>query len=141
MDFLARREHSEQELARKLAARGYAADTVAETLVALVADNLLSNARFAEAFVHARIQRGSGPQKIRAELRERGISDDLIDNCLEAFADSWRELAREVRVKRFGGRQPADFRERSRQMRFLQQRGFSTEQIKGVFHDGDPDEH
>jgi regulatory protein len=141
MDYLARREHSEQELARKLTARGYAADTVAATLAALVADRLLSNARFAEAFVHARMQRGSGPQKIRAELRERGISDDLIDNCLEAVADSWRELAREVREKRFGSRQPADFRERSRQMRFLQQRGFNTGQITAAFQDGDADEY
>jgi regulatory protein len=140
MDFLARREHSEQELARKLSARGYAEDTVAETLAALVADRLLSNARFAEAFVHSRIQRGSGPQKIRAELRERGISDDLIDSSLDARADSWRELAREVRAKRFGSTRPADFRERSRQMRFLQQRGFSAGQIRDVFSDGDPDE-
>jgi regulatory protein len=139
MDFLARREHSEQELARKLSARGYAEDTVAETLAALVADRLLSNARFAEAFVHSRIQRGSGPMKIRAELRERGIPDELIDNSLEARADSWRELAREVREKRFGRAEPRDFRERSRQMRFLQQRGFSAEQISRVFQDVDVD--
>jgi regulatory protein len=141
MDFLAHREHSEQELARKLAARGYDADTVAETLAALVADNLLNNARFAEAFVHARIQRGSGPQKIRAELRERGISDALIDSSVDTHANSWRELAREVREKRFGIGQPADFRERSRQMRFLQQRGFSTGQISGAFRDADPDDY
>ena len=135
MDFLARREHSEQELARKLTTRGYAADVVEATLAALVADRLLSNTRFAEAFVHSRIQRGSGPQKIRAELRERGISDELIDDSLDAHADSWRELAREVREKRFGNRQPEDYRERSRQMRFLQQRGFSADQIARVLHD------
>lgn len=140
MDFLARREHSELELARKLATRGYAADVVEATLAALVADHLLSNARFAEAFVHSRIQRGSGPQKIRAELRERGIPDELIDASLEAHADSWRDLAREVREKRFGLAQPRDFRERSRQMRFLQQRGFSSEQISSAFQDGDTDD-
>jgi len=137
MDFLARREHSEQELARKLSARGYAGDIVEETLAALVADRLLSNARFAESYVHSRIQRGSGPQKIRTELRERGISDDLIDNSLDAYADSWRELARQVREKRFGSSQPGDYRERSRQMRFLQQRGFSAGQISSAFQDGD----
>jgi len=141
MDFLARREHSELELARKLTTRGYAADVVEATLAALVADRLLSNTRFAEAFVHARIQRGSGPQKIRAELRERGIADELIDDSLEAHADSWRELARDVREKRFGRGQPRDFRERSRQMRFLQQRGFSAEQIRGAFQDGHADEY
>jgi regulatory protein len=140
MDFLARREHSELELARKLTTRGYAADTVVATLADLVADSLLSNSRFAEAFVHSRVQRGSGPQKIRAELRERGIPDDLIDNSLDTHADSWRELARQVRAKRFGNGQPGDFRERSRQMRFLQQRGFSAEQISRAFQDGDADE-
>jgi len=140
MDYLARREHSEQELARKLSARGFAGEIVAETLAALVADRLLSNARFVEAFVNSRIQRGSGPQKIRAELRERGISDDLIDTSLDAYAGNWRELARQVREKRFGSSQPGDYRERSRQMRFLQQRGFSAGQIKGVFCDADVDE-
>jgi regulatory protein len=141
MDFLARREHSEQELANKLTTRGYDADIVVATLASLVADNLLSNERFAEAFVHARIQRGSGPQKIRAELRARGIPDGLIDASLEVYADHWRELAREVREKRFGNGQPVDFRERSRQMRFLQQRGFIAEQISGAFQDGDADEY
>jgi len=137
MDLLARREHSEQELARKLSTRGYAADVIEATLAGLVADHLLSNARFAEAFVNSRIQRGSGPQKIRAELRERGIPDELIDHSLAAHADSWLELAREVREKRFGRVQLLDFRERSRQMRFLQQRGFSADQIRDVFQDAD----
>jgi regulatory protein len=45
-----------------------------------------------------------------------------------------------VREKRFGLAQPRDFRERSRQMRFLQQRGFSSEQISSAFQDGDTDD-
>jgi len=134
MDLLARREHSEQELARKLAARGYPADTVAATLAELVAERLLSNARFAEAFVHGRMQRGSGPCKIRAELQERGIPGALIEASLEVHADAWRELARQVREKRFGGSRPRDFRERARQMRFLQQRGFDAAQIDAAMH-------
>jgi regulatory protein len=141
MDFLARREHSEQELARKLGARGYAEDTVVATLAALVADNLLSDARFAEAFVHSRIQRGSGPLKIRAELRERGIAGDLIDTSLNTHSDSWRGLARQAREKRFGSVPPGDFRERSRQMRFLQQRGFTPGQIKAVLSQAGDDEY
>jgi len=38
-----------------------------------------------------------------------------------------------VRLKRFGLQPPDDFRERSRQMRFLLQRGFTTEQIDTLF--------
>jgi len=68
MDFLARREHSEVELRRKLTTRGFDADLVETTLADLVAENLLNNARFAESFVYSRFQRGTGPQKIHAEL-------------------------------------------------------------------------
>ena len=137
MDMLARREHSERELSRKLASRGYEEAVIGDTIEGLVADGLLSNDRFVESFIHSRYQRGQGPLKIRAELRERGIDDVMIDNCLEAYADRWRELAGQVREKKFGASLPGDFRERSRQMRFLQQRGFGSEQINGVFRDED----
>jgi len=135
MDCLARREHGEQELARKLGSRGFDADMVAIAVADLKADGLLSDTRFAEAFVNSRFQRGSGPQKIVAELRERGIDADLISLCVEAYGDQWRQRVREVRKKKFGADLPANFRERSRQMRFLQQRGFTAEQISGVFKD------
>ena len=135
MDYLARREHSKQELTRKLNARGFDAAVVEATLASLIADDLLSDSRFAEAFVHSRFQRGSGPQKIHAELRERGIEDSLISASVEVFDGQWRERIREVREKKFGADPPRDFKERSRQMRFLQQRGFTFEQISGVFKD------
>jgi regulatory protein len=39
--------------------------------------------------------------------------------------------------KKFGPVYPGDFRERSRQMRFLLQRGFTTEQIDALFRGRD----
>ena len=137
MDMLARREHSERELSRKLALRGYDQAVIEDTIEGLVADGLLSNERFVESFVHSRFQRGQGPVKIRAELRERGIDDSAIDRWLEFYGHQWRELAGQVREKKFGNSLPGDFRERSRQMRFLQQRGFDAEQIRSVLRDDD----
>jgi regulatory protein len=136
MDILARREHGEQELAAKLVAKGFEAAVVAEALAGLIEDNLLSDERFAEAFVHSRYQRGSGPQKIRAELRERGIDEVLIETCISAYDDDWSRLVVEVRERKNGIELPDDFRERSRQMRFLQQRGFTSEQIASAFRAG-----
>ncbi|MEZ5542713.1 MAG: regulatory protein RecX [Pseudomonadota bacterium] len=135
LDLLARREHGTQELARKLAARGFDGDAVADAVAALAAEGLQSDARFAEQFVWSRYQRGSGPQKIRAELRERGIGEGLIEHNIAALAEDWLALLRAVREKRFGAAVPRDLRERSRQMRFLQQRGFTAEQIGRVFRD------
>ena len=137
LDLLARREHSTRELARKLASRNFTPDLIETTIATLVSKGLLDNERFAESFVHSHYQRGQGPQKIRAELRGRGIEDGVIAACLEAPELCWSEQARQVREKRFGPKRPADFRERSRQMRFLQQRGFTHEQISGLFRESE----
>jgi regulatory protein len=107
------------------------------TVDALVAQGLLSNARYAESFIHSRFQRGQGPQKIRVELRERGIEDALIEAGLDVYAAHWQELLEQVRLKKFGSQPPDDFRERSRQMRFLLQRGFTAEQIDALFRGRD----
>ena len=133
MDLLARREHSERELIRKLATRGFDTDLIETTIAGLVADNLLSNTRFAESFVYSRFRKGSGPQKIHAELRERGIDDGLILDSIAEYELQWQELVRQVREKKFGASQPQDYKERARQARFLQQRGFTTDQISQVF--------
>ena len=71
--------------------------------------------------------------RIRQELKDRGVGDDLIEQSLEAAAIDWQELAEQVRVKRFGSGAPEDYRERIRQSRFLFQRGFSSEQISRLF--------
>ncbi len=137
MDYLARREHSVQEITRKLHGRGFDADVVEAAVADLIDDNLLSDRRFAESFIHSRLQRGSGPQKILAELRQRGIDQELVSLAMEAVDSEWRERVREVREKKFGAALPKNFKERNRQMRFLQQRGFTHEQISSVFRDDD----
>ncbi len=70
-------------------------------------------------------------------MRVRGLDDDLISQSIAEFDSQWPVLARQVREKRFGAALPADFKERSRQMRFLQQRGFTTEQITGLFRESE----
>ena len=108
-----------------------------EFFLRVVADRQVCLEIDVESYIQYRERRGQGPLKIRAELRERGIDDTAIDGILEVYADQWRELAGQVREKKFGASLPVDFRERSRQMRFLQQRGFTAEQISGLFRDCD----
>ena len=91
-----------------------------------VTENLQSDERFAESFVSARSGRGQGPVRIRMELEQRGVAGGLIENALDAAAVDWGELAADVRRKRFGAKFPSDFRERARQSRFLQYRGFEA---------------
>ncbi len=132
LDLLARREHSLTELRRKLAARGFEAAEVEDALERLTREGLADEARFCEAFIAARIRKGQGPIRIRAELGERGLDAATIDAAL-AGAHDWPALAREVRSRRFGARPPLDFRDRARQSRFLEYRGFTSEQIRACF--------
>lgn len=133
---LARREHGARELRGKLVQRG-CAPQVADAIVAdLENAGSVSDRRFVEAFVNARRGRGYGPLRIRRELDLRGVSEEEIDAGLDAREPVWDELARAVRARRFGQAVPRDFPDRARQMRFLQQRGFSSDQIARALDEG-----
>ncbi len=58
-----------------------------------------------------------------------GVDPALIDAALGSVAD-WAGLAREVRRRRFGAAAPKVWREKGRQARFLQYRGFSNDHIR-----------
>ena len=130
---LARREHSELELRNKLAARSVPDEIIAAVQDELREAGLLSNRRFVEVYVRGRFERGYGPARIQAELYERGIDSELMAQPLEALSQSWIDSAVRQRHKRFGHDLPEDYRERSRQMRFLQHRGFTGKQIRAAF--------
>lgn len=132
IDLLARREHSRRELVRKLAARGFPDDVIADVLDELERSGALANARFTDSFVRSRIAKGQGPQRIRAELAQRGIEDAEAEEGLAAAEVDWLAAIRAVRAKRFGAELPRDYAERARQARFLQYRGFSSAQIRAA---------
>jgi len=136
MDYLARREHARGELLDKLTAFGFDADVAGDAVERLIEEGLQSDRRFVEAFVRSRINQGKGPVKIRSDLRERGVGDGLIENGLEDAEQDWYALAREVRVRKFGHATPGDFKEKARQMRFLQSRGFESDQIRAAVSAG-----
>lgn len=134
---LARREHSALEIRRKLLLREHPADVIDKVIDELVAENLLSNERFAEEFVRSRSNKGFGPQRIRAELRQRGIDPTVAESHLRAPEEDWQARALAQYRKRFGERPPRDLAERSRHYRFLLNRGFTSEQIRRVLDELD----
>lgn len=133
VQLLSRREHSREELRRKLSLKGHATSAIESVLDSLERDNLLSNERFVEMFIKSRVSRGFGPLHIQAQLYERGVEAELIATSLNINDSAWREHARDVQCRRFGEQQPTNYPERARRMRFLQQRGFTVEQITAAF--------
>ena len=100
----------------------------------------LADARFTDVFVRSRVAKGQGPQRIRAELAQRGIPDADAAEVLGGSEVDWLAAIRARGARRFGAESPRDYAERARQARFLQYRGFSSEQIRAALElDGDSD--
>lgn len=127
---LARREHARLELQQKLQPRVVNPSILEEVLDQLAQEGLQSDARFCEAFVRYRAQRGVGPVRIRAELKARGVQEALIQHYLaDQEAHSAQQLI-ELIDKKWGGNFPQDAKGRAKCQRFLLQRGYSYDQIR-----------
>ncbi len=133
MDLLSRREHSFKELYDKLRLRGFEPDEIDVALEKLVSENLLNDDRFTESYVHYRVQKGFGPLRIKNELSDKGIDNEIIQNQMESYESAWSELMQQQRIKKFGAEIPADYKEKMKQARFLQNRGFSPELVMRLF--------
>lgn len=130
---LARREHSVDELRRKLVTKGHGEDDVAKVVEKLGAKQLVSDDRYVASFVHHHAKRGQGPVRIRADLRRQGIVDSRIDQEFSSADLDWGQLAAQVRLRKFGAARPRSLSERAKQSRFLQYRGFEADQIRAAF--------
>lgn len=130
MKYLARREHSRAELHTKLQAYAQEGDDLERVLDELEDRDWLSDARAAALLVSSKRNR-FGAQRIAYELRQRGIAESLIDAVLPQLQGAELEAARAVWQKKFSAL-PQDAKEKARQVRFLQSRGFSLEVIFSV---------
>ena len=136
---LARREYSKAELRGRLGSKGMSPETLETVLDNLADTGLQSDSRFAEGFVHARLERGYGPIRIRHELQRHGVDESLVQTCLEEYAEVWPAQARAAKRKRFGEQPPADFKDRARQARFLAYRGLTQEHIEAALENREVD--
>ena len=132
MNMLARREHSRKELFSKLSTR-FDQSEIEEVLNQLVEENLQSDQRFLESFVSSRVTKGQGPMKISYDLKNKGVSSDLIDDEIDKYASEWMSIAREELVRKYGSTEPEDYKEKQKWQRFLAGRGFSNDVCYRLF--------
>jgi regulatory protein len=137
LKLLAGRDFGRRELLARLGRKGYPAAVSGTVVDQLASERLLSEGRFVSQFIRQHAGRGHGPVRIRLELRERGIEPAAIDAALDEAGEDWVESARLARRRKFGAGLPAGFRERAKQARFLQYRGFSADQVRAALGPGD----
>ena len=135
---LARRELSRAELEAKLIPHVAETDDLAALLDDLEKRGWLSDARATEQIVRIRSAR-FGTQRIAHELRQKGISEELINASIPQMKQGELEAARNVWQRKFASF-PQDQKEKAKQVRFLQSRGFSMEIIFRVMKISDMEE-
>jgi len=123
---LARREHSRQELERKLAAHAAAAgEDLAAVLDDLEQRGQISAARVAESLIHRKAAR-LGAARLAQALRAKGLDEEAVRAAVQPLHASELQRARAVWQRRFGT-PPAAPKERAKHLRFLAARGFGAE--------------
>ena len=153
LGLLARREHSRRELLQKLSRKYGRHDDFSSCLIPSLLDELQEKCyqcdeRFTESYVGYRAHSGKGPLRIIQELRDKGISEALVERFVDEADSKWLALALNVSSRRFGvlntglddehmgSSKQINHHEaqkiRAKQMRFLQGRGFTFEHINKV---------
>ena len=127
---LSQREHSRQELERKLAAHETEPGQLARALDELQAKDFINEGRVVESVVHRRSGK-LGTARIRQELAAKGLSGEAVTEALEGLRSTELARAREVWSRKFG-QTATEPKERARQARFLLTRGFAAEVVRQV---------
>ena len=133
--YLAKREYGFVELINKI--KSFATDELNLNLDScyqiveeLKTKGLQSDYRFCESFVNSK-KRKFGLQKISYELKQKEIDDFLIEEFVDALRDEEYESARLVWKKKYTSL-PSDLNEKNKQIKFMQNRGFSFDTIKKI---------
>lgn len=120
---LAYREHSERELATKLADDGYPAELAGELVADLRRMDLVDDARFAASLASTLVTgRGLGRRRALAELKRHGLDEALAGAALDALAPAETELDRALELARRWAPRTPDARKLAAK---LIRRGFS----------------
>ena len=124
---LARREYARAELEARLVAKGASRTDVAVVVDELAALGYVSDERYARAFADQKSGRYSR-RGIAVELKAKGVGAGDISAALATILVDDASALEALWQRRFGAL-PADDREKARQVRFLQARGFSLSAI------------
>jgi regulatory protein len=121
--YLSRREHSCQELRKKLLPYAESDIELDEVMAKLKAQSWLSDERFAESLVSRKSER-YGSLKIINELKQQGIEGDPLLEIKERLKTSDATRAWELWQRKFDSIVTKDPKEKSKQMRYLVSKGF-----------------
>ena len=131
---LTRRDHSRAELRKRLTDKGFDAEQVETTLQRCLDLGYLDDARYALTRATSLMNQGRAVgHRVLADLRQRGVSEELAEQALAAAREACDEetLLADLLTRRFPefNYDTAPAGEKRRVVNFLQRRGYQTGRI------------
>lgn len=131
---LAKRDYASLELQGKLAKK-YSDEihklnrALHVEVVAWLQDlGYLNDEKYCQMFIRAGVFKGRGALRIRQELKQRKLPVSLIDAAFECLEVDWVGVAQVAAERKFKTG-TLDLKTKTKLIRFLQYRGFATEEI------------
>lgn len=129
VSLLARRDYASGELARTLSKMTENREKIDKALSRLVECGYLDDNRLITHMIDKHVRKKHGPARIKQEIRQKGFSPELVEQMLEKVDVDWYAMARELKVSKFGDAVASEAKEKNKQIRYLQYKGFSMDMI------------
>ena len=129
VSLLARRDYASGELARTLSKMKENREKIDKALSRLVECGYLDDNRLITHMIDKHVRKKHGPARIKQEIRQKGFSPELVEQMLEKVDVDWYAMARELKVSKFGDAVASEAKEKNKQIRYLQYKGFSMDMI------------
>ncbi len=128
MNALSRREHSEKEIYLKFVNLVNSKDTLLEEILKLKEEGLISNQRYAEAYIRSRFHSGFGPIRIKYELEKKGVIESIIKTAFQETDLDWDDKLKSEFKKKYESNDMKSLND-NKISKFFLYRGFDLEKI------------
>lgn len=128
MNALSRREHSEKEIYLKFVNLVNSKDILLEEILKLKEEGLISNQRYAEAYIRSRFHSGFGPVRIKYELEKKGVIKTIIKMAFQETDLDWDDKLKSELKKKYESNDMKNLNI-NKISKFFLYRGFDLEKI------------
>jgi len=130
---LSRKSITSFGLREKLLEKGYDDIIISEVVNELTDLGYIDDQSYCQMFLEYCLEKVWGKKKIRFEMKNKGLSDELIGLSLENLSDeAFFEPMKEVIISKYGSEDLSDIKVKNKITRYFASRGFDFSQINSV---------
>lgn len=130
LDLLSRRPRSEWELREYLKRKDYEEPVIEKTLNRLSKAGYVDDAKFAESWIrNRRLLKSTSKRKLQLELRQKRLSDEVINTALLGDETDDQQVLRDLVAKK---RHQTRYQDEQKLIAYLLRQGYNYQDVKTV---------